>query len=128
MAYTKAHVIPGSKWTEEEEKAVYMGFMNRKTAEEIAETFPTDRNVESIRMKLGNHMWEDTNGQTGLRGGNKWVKQRWAQHRAHMIPYFDKQIEQLEGELKQLYADTDRIRNRLKYYRDRVVEMTTLPN
>ena len=128
MAQIKTHVIPGSKWNEEEEKTAYTGFMNRKTAEEIAETFPTDRHVESIRMKLGNHKWEGTNGREGLRGGNKWVKQRWAQHRAHMIPFFDKQITDLQAELSHIYSETDRIRNLLKYYRNRLTEMTTLPN
>jgi hypothetical protein len=128
MDQIKTHVIPGSSWSPEEEKAVFVGFMNRKTAEEIAETFPTDRNPESIRMKLGNHKWEDTNGQDGLRGGNKWVKQRWAHHRAHMIPFFDKQIKELEAELSHLYSETDRVRNRLKYYRERMDDMTTLPN
>ncbi len=124
----KSHVIPGSKWTEEEEKAAYTGFMNSKTAEEIAETFPTDRHPESIRMKLGNHKWEDTNGRDGLRGGNKWVKQRWSRYRTTMIPYYDTQIKDAETEMDRLHAELSRVRNRLEYYRKRMEEVTTLPN
>jgi hypothetical protein len=124
----KTHVISGSKWSEDEEKAAYTGFLNSKTAEDIAETFPTDRHVESIRMKLGNHKWEDTNGRQGLRGGNKWVKQRWAQFRARMIPYYDKQITELQAELSHLQGEVDRVRSRLNYYRTRMEEVTTLPN
>ncbi len=124
----KTHVNPGSKWTDEEEKAAYTGFLNSKTAEQIAETFPTDRHVESIRMKLGNHKWEDTNGREGLRGGNKWVKQRWSRYRSTMIPYYDKQITELETELNRIREESGRIRSRLDYYRKRMEEVTTLPN
>lgn len=126
MAQT--HIIPGSKWSSEEENAVFYGYVDGKGLDWIVENFPTDRNPESIRMKFANHVWEKTNGKQGLRGGNKWVKQRWARNRANILPYHFDRIKELNADIAELEAKLMTARNTLAYHRRRVDEMVYFPN
>ncbi len=128
MAQIKTHVNHGSRWSEDEEKAAFSGYRDRKTAEEIAETFPTDRHPESIRMKLGNHKWEDTNGREGLRGGNKWVKARWAYSRRYVVEYHNSALKNLLEEQLSLGQQMRHVRDRIAYHTNRLDEVLTFPN
>lgn len=124
----KTHVEPGSTWTEEEERAVYDGYIRRIGLDAIASSFPTDRQFESIRMKFANHVWEDTNGRQGLRGSNKWVKARWVQYRKNAVLYADEQIKSLREEEADLQSRLRLIQYRLKAHENRLQEVLTLPN
>lgn len=124
----KTHVEPRSTWTEEEEKAVYNGYVRREGLDAIAASFPTDRPFDSIRMKFANHVWEDTNGRQGLRGSNKWVKERWVQYRKNAVLYADEQIKSLREEEADLQSRLKLIQYRLKAHENRLREVLTLPN
>ena len=124
----KTHVLPGSSWTEEEENAVYDGYTSRNSVEEILARFPTDRNPDSIRLKVGNHIWEDTNGRRGLRGGNKWVKQKWVAHRMNTVLYNTEQIKSLRSRESDLTSQLTYVRNRIVSHETRLREVLTLPN
>lgn len=124
----KTHVEPGSTWTEEEERAVYNGYIRRDGLDEIARSFPTDRQFESIRMKFANHVWEDTNGRQGLRGSNKWVKAKWVQYRKTAVLYADEQITKLREEEDELKSKLRMLQFRIQSHENRLREVLTLPN
>ena len=123
----KQHVDTGSTWTEEEEKAVFDGFTERRGLDSIVQTFPTDRDPESIRMKFGNHVWEDTNGRRGLRGGNKWVKRHWVEYRKNAVVYADAQIRVLRDEEEELQRRLHMVQLRIKSHESRLREVLSLP-
>ena len=124
----KTHVEPRSPWTEEEERAVYDGYISRMGLDWIVQQFPTDRQFESIRLKFANHVWEDTNGKQGLRGGNKWVKTKWARHRANTLPYHFERIKELREEVRDLRTKLKDALDSLEYHQKRTDEMLYFPN
>jgi len=121
------HVDHGSEWADDEEKAAYDGFIQKTPLEDIVKAFPTDRNPKSIRMKLKNHEWERTNGQSGLSGGNKWVKDRWAQNRITIIAYHEKKIADLRARREELYDEMNSIREEIARCERRQSEIVRLP-
>lgn len=110
----KRHVDHGSAWEEDEETAAYRGYTNNTPFRTLVETFPTDRDPMSIRLKLKNHQWQETNGQKGLRGGNKWVRDRWARSRVAVVAYHEEENVKLRKRRQSLYDELDEIRDRQK--------------
>ncbi len=123
----KRHVDARSAWEEDEERAAYHGFLHKTPFDELVETFPTDRNPKSIRMKLKNHEWERTNGTSGLSGGNKWVKTKWMRDRITLVLYHEKKITDLRARRDELYAELDQIRDDIAAYERRQESIVRLP-
>lgn len=123
----KRHVNHGSSWEEDEEIAAYRGYSDRIPFDTIVKTFPTDRAPKSIDMKLRNHEWEHTNGKSGLSGGNKWVKARWARARVVIINHHEQDLVKLRERRNELYAELDRIRTEIDVRQRRQLEIVRLP-
>lgn len=107
---------------------MYDGYTARNDVNEIVDKFPTDRNPDSIRLKFGNHVWEDTNGKRGLRGSNKWVKRAWVQYRKQAVLYNDQRINALRAQERDLQDQLDYVRTRIKSHETRIRDVLTLPN
>lgn len=110
----KRHVDHGSEWAEDEELFVYNGYLDNVPFQTLVDTFPTDRNPKSIRMKLRNHEWEHTNGKRGLSGGNNWVKTKWSRLRIAMVCVDERELTRLRERREELYTELAAVRAREK--------------
>jgi hypothetical protein len=99
MPVTKRHVEHGSAWADDEEQVVAESYHSKIPFNRVMVEFPTDRSRRSVWMKMGNHRWEETNGQSGLSGGNRWVKAYWTARRNKVdLDAMLKEEERLEKE------------------------------
>jgi hypothetical protein len=99
MSVNKRIVEHGSAWADDEEEAAAEAYRSKLPFNRVMMNFPTDRSRRSVWMKMGNHRWEDTNGQSGLSGGNNWVKAHWTARRNKVdLDAMLKEEERLEKE------------------------------
>jgi hypothetical protein len=97
MSVNKRIVANGENWAEDEEQVVADAYHEKVTVAVIMERFPTTRSKKSIRMKLGNHRFQDTG--KGLHAGNNWVKAHWTARRTKVdLDAMLKEEERLEKE------------------------------
>ena len=111
MSVNKRIVANGETWAEDEEQMVADAYHAKTPIGRLMAEFPTTRSKKSVRMKLGNHRFQDTGGEKGLREGNHWVRAHWKKRRTEAE---EEALSRREAELEAQEREIERERRKIK--------------